>query len=380
MSNYNETLKKYKETANIAFKNFVTLLGLNSELFEHLYNMKLEISTLDDGLCALYDSNKFKIIINKSFLKELNLDNEFSIQLVTTIVHEMIHANRTILINNGFNSINAEEKNEDELIKYYQLTNKDNVEEYNDLLYEISSNFNISNLSIVPIKIRKKNNLLSIIAYDKKSKNYFKYNNIKFDLKTNDYSFYVNKLSEILLNIEPDDIVYTFDDELNKDSIIPLISDYYHKYDNRIVKEDNLSMQKYKNQLDRNSFRAKVLLNKQFNFEETITETIANYIVLSMNYDELNLEKINEFIQKTCTTEVKICSTLISKMGIDTIKWFIISAYEDVYNDKIREQFKENYDKLLSNISELYESVILDDKPDEEIVNDTLDLINQKTK
>ncbi len=96
-------LLKAKYTAVETLKHFFNMLNLDPNLFNHIYNIHIGTNYNLKGV-AEYDIDNFQILIDNEYLdlllKDIDKDgiDEITTQLAHTIIHEMIHANRTILI------------------------------------------------------------------------------------------------------------------------------------------------------------------------------------------------------------------------------------------------------------------------------------------
>ena len=94
--------------SKLFFKSFVEYLGLNKELFDHLYNVDLVINNedfdFDEGVAFYLPSEEEPSInLHPIYIEELmessdSDNNKYNLSM--TLLHEMIHINRSILINN----------------------------------------------------------------------------------------------------------------------------------------------------------------------------------------------------------------------------------------------------------------------------------------
>ena len=240
-------IQESKKIAVNSFKNFCINLNLDPDLFNHIYNIDISVeNTYEDNL-AEYDTQKNIIIINKFYISHLmkqsekNIinENKIKLNLALTIVHEMLHANRTIFINDGINN----------------------------------------NIIINTIENGKKN-------------------------------------------------IESFDD------YVSLVSNFYMK---QISSE----------LLDKNYNNISKIIFEQYNFEETITETIAIIIILSRNDNNLDLNKITDKIlnQNTYNDE-KLMIKVIKDIGLKLLAWFMTSVYDDYYNYTMHEKVMNKYKKI----------------------------------
>lgn len=281
-----QLLKESQTVAISALKNFFTNLGFNDEAFEHLYNIELFIGPIatpkvDAIYCQLEtkkeDPTDNTIIVNNKMLdKYANLintnkvkENQIILHIATIIVHEMIHANRSIILD------------------YVEKERNKNTQK-------------ISNINDKPKEIWKS--------------------------KTN------------------------------------VLSEFYHKTDK--LSEEYESDRIY----------------YQGDFEEVITDTLAVIIVKTRNDKELNLEEVNNDLQNSkADAEIKIGSKLLTNMGIDTIKWFMTAAYENNYYDQFEHTFKDRYDDLVYDISDIHSSVYCEEEINNFSLKEANQIIEEKT-
>lgn len=281
-----QLLKNSHEVAINALKNFFTNLGYNEEAFNHIYNIKLFIEPIAlPNVDAEYrhkesikeDPNDNIIIVNsKALNKYINMINtkkanqdRIVLNLATILVHEMIHANRVIL------------------------------------------------LDYVEKKSKYKNDKLPNINEKPKE---------KWNAKSN------------------------------------LISEFY-------LRTDKLDEEK---ESDR--------IYYQGDFEEVITETLATMIIKTRKENKFDLDEVNYELQNsTADDEVKIGSKILTIMGIDTIKWFMTSAYDNNYYDEFEQTFKDRYEDLLYDISDIHTSVFCGDKINSFSVKEANEIIKEKT-
>ena len=103
-------------------------------------------------------------------------------------------------------------------------------------------------------------------------------------------------------------------------------------------------------------------------------------IIKTRNDNVFDLEEVNNNLQNSnADAEVKIGSRILSSMGIDTIKWFMTAAYENSYYDKFEYTFKEKYEDLLYDISDLHTSVYCGDKINNFSIKEANQIIDEKT-
>lgn len=134
-------IQESKKIAVNSIKNFCINLNLDPDLFNHIYNIDMIVRNINKNALAQYDTQENIIIINKLEInrsimeleKNISDENTIKLELALTIVHEMLHANRTIFINGGINNntiINTIDND------------KDNIEPFDDYV-SLVSNFHM---------------------------------------------------------------------------------------------------------------------------------------------------------------------------------------------------------------------------------------------
>lgn len=114
------------------------------------------------------------------------------------------------------------------------------------------------------------------------------------------------------------------------DNQINIVSEFYHKNDNK--------SEEYK----RKTTKIQTI------FEEQVTEALAQMIILNRKKEQIDLEKANQIIQENeDDAGIKIAAQILTNIGLDNIKWFMTSVYDEVYNDKFSKIFEEEYENLL---------------------------------
>ena len=395
---------KARNEAIKSIKDFMTLLDINPEAYDFLKNIKMKLSSNMGDNKAEYNTTTNIISINYNdiveFEERLNDgedEKEIFLELSHAITHEMIHAIRTITIENGLVLVDPEREEEKEREKQQ----KHNIDQYYNLLDQIITKEFVKELhSYVPIKvIMNSDNTYTVIAYNKRTNRFHEFRNQHFTTKLGEE----DSLYEIGLELnnpnskhKSNEIIRTFipydKEELDESAIIedpyapPSIGtdQYYHPYskNHRIIEPNELEKHDLEDLLDKKRDFFKKRSDDAKGFEESITEAIALIVMIASNKKYIDLmgiaEKINEIEDRT---DVRVAANLLSYAGIDFIKWFLTSTFEYSYDDKIEKLFKEKYDLILEKMNELYRETFKD-KPDgalldrlEDEANDTIDEI-----
>ena len=367
----NEIAYKSKEIANECFKNFCNLIDLNPELYEHLYNIPMKIGETE-GL-AEYKPNENIIIINGDYIIELideyGEDENVVLNIAFSLIHEMIHANRTIMIEGGLNALNIK-KTDDELLLYGQKKMGYDVEEFVNILSEIINKPYTNDLKkYIPIKVKiNKNGSYTVIAFNRETNCFDEFDNHFFNAKMEkDIDKFFHDIGiELEHSHRVTKTIYTkTNGEKDRASVI---NDYYMPYNKngKLIQnhemDHNISTKKFASILDS---KTEYVLNRMENsngFEETLTETLALIIMLTRKDNYLDLDAITtKIIEKDKSADITMAATLIQRMGIDMIKWYMLSAYSEFYDDELERTFKERYDDLLLDFNDLYESGIYEE-------------------
>lgn len=275
-----QLLLEAKKTAQYSINNFLDKLNINPEAFNHLYEIPMTVDMLELNHEAQYDANYELglktiplITINEYYVDGLlyylnnNIYDKNLIinNLASVMVHELLHANRTVYIAGGMSPYNI-------------------VDGFND------------------------------------------------------------KLKKYKIKLELDD---------NREKYILTAPDYYHDY-------FDIDLNNVK---DYNAYFSNIIKNKimktienQNGLEEAIVETMANLIVKTKDTKNINLdEEMNFFINnKTTRKEEKIAAHIIKRMGKDFLTWFMLSAYQEVYTNKIQNEFQNKYERIIEITNNLY--------------------------
>ena len=260
VNEYTDLIQKAKELAILSFKKFVNKLGYNEEAFEHIYNINITLDNLKLEN-ATYDHVSNLIILDKGYVDDAFMcillkpeeENKYIVDIGKTIVHEMIHANRMIMIN------------------------------YDSTVY---------------------------------SKDYSERPNI------NDKPSGIEEARPV------------------KSNILKVVSEYDLKYNGR---EESLSSEK--------------TIKSQFNLEEALTSVISVIMIMTRKSDDLDIEPAINRIKEidAYDSAEKATALLIEKHGVELLKWFMTSTYDDVYYNYFLNKYGEDYDKLVKYIASGYD-------------------------
>ena len=359
MTKIKKLVSRGKKVANTSLQHFFSLLDLDPEMFSHLYSIPLKLGNRLDAK-AFYDTYENIIYIDKDYLMgcinrfESDPSEKDILNMANTILHEMLHANRTVMINNETTSNNLDVKIDDERERYKQERKGFNTEEYDKYLYRILSGDKYQYKTYIPVRISiNGNKTLNIVAYNNDSHDYDLFYNVDIGLEFLDKDFQHTVAKELdTMKYKPDKTYYSL--KFTEENI-ELASDYY---DGELIdrKPKNMSISDYNDYLDDRQFEIQKRLNTQRSLEEILTEAMSNIIMTARDDDRLKLDvvckKVIDYPGRS--EDVRAAAKIIDYAGLDMVKWFLTSAYKEYYEDYLKELFKDKYKDILSNADKLY--------------------------
>lgn len=380
----NEKHKEYIELgiqrAISSLKHFFGLLNIPEGLLDHLFDIEILIDYDNDCLrkikvggkevdeaIAVYSSatndeddaiyishdyvNKILLALKKGRVTRQDVINEFA----ATIIHELLHRNRTIILDNSLKLEDAPYYD-----KYNEIFKDYDISKYKFLLDEaINNNFYNYFDKIVPLSIiNKGNNIYDVVAYNKETNTFILYNNQRFGTKKDMTLLLIGvELNSLNISHEPDVYISYKNGDYNEE-IFYCTSEYYHQKGDTIEKRDER-------------------VSNQVFIEEAIVEVLARFILETRKNYKIDLEKIETILSKD--RFLRDCDLLAGKMlmmmGLPTIKWFILSCHEEEYDDRLYKTFEEKYNLLLNYFKDL-----MIDGNDKNKVKEALEIIDEKIK
>lgn len=386
----NKLLSDVKEYSINSLKGFFEILGLDNEIFNHLYNIEITVGNVNEfDAVAEYFPNENLIVILDNYLnnilKEMK-DQSLSYKdlisnIAVTLVHEILHANRSMIIAKGLTINNLED------LLNFEANNMENFKIYNgyrNALNSILQKYNINDFKrYIPFWIIFNEDCLVIYSYDKKSKKYVEFTNNNIDkFKQNDKDIAVKISFDIEKNQQDYICTNTYEDIYKKKDIVQTSGDFYHR--NSELKQsfkninDDMSNEEYYDLLIKTSEAFKERFNLLNSLEESMIEGLAHIIVLSKDFDYIDYEYIQDYYDYI-SFEGQLAIELFKRAGTDFINWFVLSAYEEVYYDMISNTFKDDYENLLHIFDDLYN----DKKDVDEVMEEFDNIMNRhlgKTK
>ena len=191
----------YKESTDY-IKHFFELMGYNPKAFNHLYNINIKITEkeyngLDDDYDAEYVPKTNTIYVYNDYIEDmldLMEDSEdkkrkdiVKLNFCFTLIHEILHANRAIMINNSLNINNFDKYFDNVYIQNKELDNNDNmnIALASDYLAENSERYILNkNNSLDKHELDIENRLLALNNFEELLTNFITFMIIKN--KTND--------------------------------------------------------------------------------------------------------------------------------------------------------------------------------------------------
>ena len=344
-----------REYAVFSLKHFFDLLNINKDAFNHLYNIDIVID-YNDKLnkkntkdLAYYEDNNDKtgnnrIIILPCYIENLlNSENKLGKKYIIkdlgeTIIHEMLHSNRDLMLKDGNNIFYY-----DNLKKYYLLKSeyKKIYDECERILFDYYNECYEDKYMII-LKIVDRYKYISVYVYDKIFNEYKVYNlsNIKYE--NNFYNLYTKVIN------------YLDKYDVEADKVIP---DYKLNSLNNVYGIINL----YTNNKGIKNYddvrKAYFFLNYQYALEEALIEALTLIISYHKGRDALNIKDACADIKyRRKNAILKNGCNIFENADVDFIKWFLLSTYSEEYNDLLERMFNDKYIELIKNFSILFEN------------------------
>lgn len=317
---YNEIITTAVNRAGSSLNHFFELLKLDPELFKHLWDIEVHVGETGEGLNAKYHSKEEHFItLNENYLESLFAgldDGTYTKQYVindiaTSIIHETIHANRSVYVKDGN-------------ITYDVITlDEDNVvidEEYlNSLMTSVMVDEEYFNsYVVVPLKVDLlENDNYTVYAYNTVTNQYNIYENQEF--KT-------SNIHEIADEINTNRLRYTVT------KTIPCT-----------VKFENISYDDVEEVIEVRETNGNYL-------EDCLVEMLSRFILYSRKAKRFNLDAFVESLSdEELLPEYRLALEMLHKMGMGVIMWFVLSYYDDFFDKKLYEIYKEMYEAVMND-------------------------------
>lgn len=349
MNDYNFLIKETKKVAFRSFEVFLKRIDLDISLFNHLNDIAVKIGEPNsEGAYAEYYPENNSMIISKykvnSGLRKVR-NGEITIDVLIdniaiSYLHELIHANRTIIIANELNLYNY-----DEVIykANYNKLYEEKLLKYRASLDIVLEKYDVNKFDkYIPIIVSfNKSGTYNVVAYNSDNKSFEIFNDQKFNST---------------IKNSRDNFLYDIGNELNKGhTISEEIYDYFdfedsislpcdYRFDKNIYYE--FRNPKHYNNLKKN-------IKQQISLDEIITEALAIIMVLTKEDEVIDYEMVldSDNLDENDVLGIK----LVSEFDVETLRWYFLSSYDDVYYDKFSKIFEDKYKDLLKIMYKIYE-------------------------
>lgn len=338
--NSKELIQRVKEANNISnniISHFFELLGYDSNLFKHLYNIDIIIgygNIIKKDEVAHYEfttdekHNKNRIVIDGNYIEESDSLND----LVVTLIHEKLHANRDVLLKTEINYANI-----DDYIDYNSLSNEDK-KLYHEL-FNLLENKRLNNkYKILKISNFKDYSYVYIYNKERRSFEIYKLNDLNINYKNinKSYKDIINYI--ISNNIEPIKSIYNYKN-FNDEEIYEITGIYPI---NGSFNTEEIALSSY-------------LIKYQKYLEEALIETIAMLMYYhreknSLDIDEFCTNARNRWTDPSILNAIKI----ISKAKEKFISDFLLSSYQDEFKNVLEKTFLNDYLRLVKSFYNIY--------------------------
>lgn len=320
---YNEIITTAVNRAGSSLKHFFELLNLDSELFKHLCEIDVRVEELSDSNAKYNSREDHYISLSDSYLEGLFAgleDGTYTKQYVlndiaTSIIHETIHANRTVYVKDGNITYDVINLDEDDVVVDEAYLNSLMASVVVDEEY-------FNSYVVVPIKV----DLLDDDTY-----NVYAYNTV-----TNQYNIYENQQFRT-------SNIHEIADELNTNRLRYTVT----KTIPCTVKFESISYEDVEEVID-----VQDVNNGDF-LEDCLVEMLARFVLYSRKSKRYNLDAFVESLKdEELLPEYRLALEMLHKMGMGVIMWFVLSYYDDFYDKKLYEIYKAKYDEVMTEFRE----------------------------
>lgn len=364
-----------------SYGNFMSLIGLQPELFSHLLDIKIKIDYTDEydeleevaHYVSTDDGNENSIHILPEYLDEMltNIETrdiaeygKWIDDITRTIVHEVMHANRDVILKDRssvFDTLASSRA---------RLQSKENKSIKEELDYILENKKNLDNSNITLLKVIDKKSYYVCYVYNDRNKTYEMY-----ILSSSIFSSEKDKFKSIESNLRYKDSLRT----LKPTKTIPACPDdgFFAGYSD-FSYLSNSEVDKLSNE-EMNTFNLAV--TDQVGLEEAITEAFSILMVAHKNSHSLKIHDVASSIIKNdkMPDDLKIAFEMIENMSPDDIRWFFLSAYLEDYSNRFADMFKEDYPTIISNVCSLY-NMSVEDRKDENLYQETRNILKRRIK
>lgn len=346
---YKYLLCEAKKVAFKSFESFLKRIDLDISLFNHLNDILVKIGEpKSEGSYAEYYPDSNMMIISKyrvnSGLRKVRNDEITMEELIDNIamsyLHELIHANRTIIIANILNLYNYDE------VIYKQNYNKiyeGQLLKYRTALERVLEKYDISKFDkYIPVIVSfNTNGNYNVVAYNLENKSFEIFKNQYFNstIKNSKNNFLMNIGSELSNGHVVSEEIY---DYFDFEDTISLPCDYIFNKN---------TFYEFRNLKHYNKLKKKI--KQQISLDEIITEALAIIMVLTKDEEKIDYDMVLE--SENLDENDILGINLVKEFDTETLRWYFLSSYDEVYYDKFSKIFEDKYKDLLKIMYKIYE-------------------------
>lgn len=359
-----ELLNDSLKVAQDSLKIFVKKLGINEEYLNGIFAIPVILKKNMGNNSALYDPAKGKIYISCDWLDEISLEavyqkynkSKLVANIATVLVHEYLHANRTVIYVNGFTLLDTNLV-EQERKRLLQEKNGHDLTQYRMFLSDMLTRDYVKNfMRYIPVKVQVLyNDQYKVVVYDRQQKKFGIIYNYNFKNNSHDI------LKSIGESLNQDKIIF---DEIvdpfisNEESNPVLCANCHYQYNGRLLETKDLenvkSIQELDNKLDQKEWQLRSYFDRQNALEEVLTQVVAYIVILSKNADTLNIDNIIHKISDYVNYDEQVVLKVLQHEQERLLNWFISGLWDPYYENYLEKVFGEKYNLFLNYVSKLY--------------------------
>ena len=342
-------------------EHFLELLDLDKDMFHHLFEIDMFLDATPEAnngtqsaffLSQDQMNNGDPSIHVPTYYIEMLMDemqehdeskkSAFYNLAAIVLLHETIHYNRCIIVNNSItlqeteipapSGIEIFKKHYDEMESLLSR-NYDPNKEYivlkvirreNDIVASVfNNNDNTFADYIFPFEIYKNTNMQDILDNLEETIKIAETEHLPFPLKQ-------NRISLIERESIPAMVMHM--DTENKDRLTYPLNNQEMKKENKLIKS-------------------------QIGIEEALTEALAMTIFFARKEDSIESRKIYELLDNNSEDyDVKLASQMLGTWDKEMFRWFMLSCYEEYYDDRLASTYGDKYEQLKVIFDYLYNS------------------------
>ncbi len=359
-----ELLNTSLSVAQDSLRVFSKKLDLDTEYLQGIFAIPVILKENMGNNAALYDPVEGKIYISLEWLDEISLNamdrkynkSKLVANVATVLVHEYLHAIRTVIYVNGFTLLdnNLIEQERKRLI---QEKNGHDLTQYRMFLSDMLDRDYVKNfLYYIPIKVQKlKDYQYKVIVYDRQNKKFGVIENYNFKNNSQDI---LKSIGESLNKnkVVFDEIVYPC--IRNEESSPVLCANCHYQYNGRLLEVKELasvkSIQELDDKLNQKEWQLQSYFDQQNALEEVLTQVVAYIVILSRKENSLNINNIIHKISAYVDYDEQLVLKVLEHEQENLLNWFMSGLWNPYYENYLEKIFGEDYNLFLKYISRLY--------------------------